>query len=177
MSDDLDEDDHRALEMYAHYGLAMYYAQVLERTLANAITMAQTKSKEFGTRDDFDLAMLSSPGATMGKLLGRLTPFVADDVELVADLERALDLRNEFAHHFFWKHAVDADSRAGRERMIAASVEARDRFWSMTERLEPVLRRFLASLGISHEMYAREVTSAMADLLRDAQQPQPRREE
>jgi len=169
MIDDLDEDNYQAREMYARYGLAMYNAQVLERALANAITMAQTTSKEFGTRADFDAAMISNSSVTMGKLLRRLKPFVADDVELVADLEKALALRNEFAHDFFWNHAVDADSREGRDRMIVASVEAYDYFWSMTERLEPVVRRYLDSLGISPEVHARHVASAMADMLRAAQ--------
>jgi hypothetical protein len=177
MGDDLDEDDYQSREMYAGYGLAMYYAQVLERALANAIAMAQTASTEFGTRADSDAATFSDSSATVDNLLRRLGAFVADDVELVADLERALDLRTEFAHHFFWKHAIDTDSREGRERMIAASVEAKEHFWSMTERLEPVLRRFLESLGISPETYARDVRSAMAEMTRDAQQPQRKREE
>ena len=177
MGDELDDDDDQSREMYAVYGLAMYYAQVLERSIANAIAMAQTTSAEFGTRADFDAAMSSDSSATVDTLLRRLGAFVADDVELVADLERALDLRTEFAHRFFWKHAVDADSREGRERMIAASVEAKEHFWSMTERLEPVLRRFLESLGISPETYARDVRSAMAEMPHDAQQPQRTRDE
>jgi len=172
MSGDLDEDDDQAREMYAGFGLAMYYAQVLERALANAITMAQTTSAEFGTRADSDGATFSKPGAVVDELVDRLGPFVADDVDLVADLEKALDLRTEFAHHFFWKHAVDADSREGRARMIADSAAAKDRFWSITERLEPVLRRFLESLGISSDTYARNVRSAMAEMPRDAKQPQ-----
>jgi hypothetical protein len=176
MGDELDDDDDQSREMYAGYGLAMYYAQVLDRSIANAITMAQTMSAEFGTQADLD-ATFSGSSATEDKLLRRLGAFVADDVELVADLERALDLRTEFAHHFFWKHALDADSREGRERMIAASVEAKDRFWSMTERLEPVLRRFLESLGISPETYARNIRSAMAEMRRDALRPQRKRDE
>jgi hypothetical protein len=177
MGDDLDEDDYQAREMYAGYGLAMYYAQVLERALANAITMAQSTSAEFGTRTDSDGATFSKSGAVVDELVDRLGPFVADDVDLVADLEKALELRTEFAHHFFWKHVVDADSREGRERMIAESEEAKDRFWSTTERLEPVLRRFLESLGISPETYARNVRSTMAEMPRDAQQPQREAEE
>jgi hypothetical protein len=176
MSDDLGEDDDQSREMYAGYGVAMYYAQVLERALANAISMAQTTSTEFGTLADFDAAMRSDSSATVDTLLRRLEAFVADDVELVADLERALDLRTEFAHDFFWRHVVDADSREGRERMIAASVAAKDRFWSVTERLEPVLRRFLESLGISPEHYAREVRSVLGEMPRDAQQPQRKEE-
>ena len=177
MSGDLDEDDDQAREMYAGFGLAMYYAQVLERALANAITMAQTTRAEFGTRTDSDGATFSKPGAVVDKLVDRLGPFVADDVDLVADLEKALDLRTEFAHHFFWKHVVDADSREGRERMIAESEEAKDRFWSTTERLEPVLRRFLESLGISPETYARKVRSEIADVLPDVKHAQRMRED
>lgn len=177
MGDELDDDDDQSREMYAGYGLAMYYAQVLERSIANAIAIAQTTSAEFGTRADFDAATFSTSSATVDTLLRRLGAFAADDVELVADLERALDLRTEFAHHFFWKHAVDVDSREGRGQMIAASMEAKEQFWSMTERLEPVLRRFLESLGISPETYARNVRSAMAERPRDAQHPQREPEE
>lgn len=94
MQEDISPRDHHTREMYAHYGLAMYYAQVVEAGLKNALVMAQLDAEDFASMDDFDDAWATNFTTAMGRLVGKMTAHLDGDDELGADLRLALAMRN-----------------------------------------------------------------------------------
>lgn len=47
MEEDIDPGDHHTREMYARYGLAMYFAQVVGAGIRNALAMAELADAQF----------------------------------------------------------------------------------------------------------------------------------
>ena len=149
--DDLPDEAYHRRETFAHYGAAMFYAQVLEQGLLNALTFAQTATHESGTQELFDMNFFANNSVTMGRMLHRFKPFLGIDLSLIEALTGALDLRNHFAHRFWVIHDKDFFSFAGREEMTAECRRAQETFQEVDARLTPVLERYLRSMGITPE--------------------------
>jgi hypothetical protein len=66
--EDLDDEAFQIKQVFTTFGLASYHGQVLQRGLANVLTVARTDS-ESGTQDDFDSFMVEHLAATMGRLI------------------------------------------------------------------------------------------------------------
>lgn len=161
-------DDHQTREMYARYGLAMYFAQVVEASIKSALVMAELSTSKFATLDDFDDSWAENFAVTMGKLLRKLTPFLADDTALGDDLQLALLMRNQLAHHFFWDHSVDATTTEGRSRMITECMSAAEFYQDIEQRLELVVRRYSESIGTTPEVFAARLADSMGELVDSA---------
>lgn len=67
--EDLDDAVYQTREVYAQYGRSMYYAQVLEHGLVNALSFAQIASDSTPTRETLDFNFDRNTSATMGLLL------------------------------------------------------------------------------------------------------------
>lgn len=164
--DDLDDDSYQRREVYANYGAAMFFAQVLEQGIINALTFAQTAAHPNGTQELFDRHALENSTVTMGRLLERFKPFVGGDVHLVEALQGALRVRNDLAHHYWVKHDKNFFSFTGREIMLAESISAQELFQEVDARVGPVLERYLRSMGITPEQQD-AVKQESFDRLRD----------
>jgi hypothetical protein len=161
-------DDRQTREMYARYGLAMYFAQVVEASIKSALVMAELSSSKFATLDDFDDSWAENFTVTMGRLVRKLTPFLAGDTALGDDLQLALLMRNQLAHHFFWDHAADATTTEGRSRMITECVSAVAFYQDIEQRVEMVVRRYSESVGTTPEVFAARLEESRDELIADA---------
>ena len=104
--------DEHVKTVYAHFGLALYLAQVLEHGLANALMYAELLPRRAGKpvlrkqwEAEFDGFMNQQFEQTLGRLirgLGKTTPVPTDLEDLLTD---ALKTRNFLAHHFFRERA------------------------------------------------------------------------
>jgi hypothetical protein len=148
--EDLDDEAYQIKQVYAMYGLAAYQAQVLERGLANVLTVAHTKVSG-GNRDDFDAFLEQHLKATMGRLVNLLGPHVVGDGNLLPNLREAMEERNRLAHRFFREHELNFASFSGREEMLAELHGLIQLFEEVDGSLRPVVDRFLASVGMTPE--------------------------
>ena len=170
IEEDIEPDDHHTREMYARYGLAMYFAQVVEAGIKNALILAQFSSQNFATLDDFDESWALNFKVTMGKLLQRFEPFLGDDNALGEDLELALAMRNQLAHHFFWDHAADAVTVEGRDRMMNECVATIEFFQELERRLTVVAHRYSAAAGTAPSVFTERIAASFDELLSDYDQ-------
>lgn len=161
--------DHHTREMYAPYGLAMYFVQVIEAAMKNALAMAQLESEQFATLDDFDDSWTKNFKVMMGTLSRRFEPFLGWDIELGEDLQLALALRNQLAHHFCWDHAPDAMTSDGLNRMITERMMAIQVFQEIEERFSLVVDRYSANAGTSPKVFAERLQGSMDVLLADSE--------
>lgn len=170
----IDPEDHHTREMYARYGLAMYFAQVVEAGIKNALVMAKLSSKEFATIGEFDESWAANFTVTLGRLVRGFKPYLAGDDALEADLQLALDLRNQLAHHFFWDHAADATTTEGRDRMIAECMATVEFFADISERLGVVVGRYSEAAGTPPEVFARRLAESEIELRVESEQASSR---
>lgn len=150
-------------EVYARFGLAVYYAQVLEHGLVNALVVLDLipsrrhlarSAEEWGAEvDAFTDRHFEVP-------MGRLMKSLRDVTQVGADLEgllrEALSKRNWLVHNFFRERAKDFMSSAGREQMIREVEECRDLFQTADNRLEAIVAPLRAKAGITDELLERE---------------------
>lgn len=148
--EDLDDEAYQIKQVYAVFGLASYQAQVLERGLANVLTVAHTNAVG-GNRDAFDAFLEQHLKVTMGRLVTLLGPHVVHDEGLLGNLRAALDERNRLAHRFYREHELDFGSFTGREEMLTDLHGMIALFEAVDSRLRPVIDRFLATVGITPE--------------------------
>lgn len=167
--DDLPDDAYQRREVFAHYGAAMFFAQVLEQGLVNALTFAQTATTPGSTQSTFDLNFDGNLRVTTGRLLHRIKPFLGDDTDLVDALTSALELRNRFAHTYWVEHDRNFFSFSCREVMMAEAIQAQTTFQQVDSRLNPVLARYLQSVGLTREQLDSYIAEEFESLRAEAE--------
>jgi hypothetical protein len=144
--------------VYAHFGLAVYLAQVLEHGLANALMCTELLPRRAGKpvprkqwEEEFNAFMEQQFKHTLGRLIQRLESItsVPDDLEDL--LTEALAKRNFLAHHYFRERAEPLMSHSGREQMIAELHEAQKLFERADDRLDKVTTPLLEGYGLTDD--------------------------
>lgn len=142
----------------AHFGLAIYLAQVLEHGLANALMCTELLPRRAGKpvprkqwEEEFNAFMEQQFKHTLGRLIQRLESItsVPDDLEDL--LTEALAKRNFLAHHYFRERAEAFMSHSGREQMIAELQEAQKLFERADDRLDKVTTPLLERYGLTDD--------------------------
>lgn len=158
-----DANGEQVKEVYARFGLAIYFAQVLEHGIINALVILDLipsrrhlarSADEWGS--EVDAFMDRHFQATMGRMMRNLrdTTQVDDDLEQL--LSEALRKRNWLVHDFFRERATEFMSSPGREQMISEVDGCRDLFQSADKRLEATVVPLRRRAGLTDELLARE---------------------
>lgn len=84
--DSLDDASYQCREVYAQYGLVMFYAQTLEQSLINVLTTAQMIVSDVRSQALFDKNFDKNFSVTMGRLRNRFKPFLDEDSELAENI-------------------------------------------------------------------------------------------
>jgi hypothetical protein len=157
-----DEDEH-VKEVYARFGLAVYFAQVLEHGLVNALVILDlipSRRHRARSRDEWgaevDAFMDRHFQATMGRMLRSLRDATQVDADLEQLLHDALSKRNWLVHDFFRERAAEFMSATGRERMLSEVDRCRHLLQSADKRLETTVGPLRTKAGITDELLSRE---------------------
>lgn len=165
-----DPESEQTRDVYAHFGLAMYWAQCLEQSIfqhllffdhfPKAITAYTTPEN---WKKDFDKYEARELAQTFGKLIHRLREAgqPTDNIEML--LDESLKSRNWLAHGYFADRAVYFTIPEGRVRMITELEVLKDQFRNCTDQLDaislPVARKF----GFNEEMLAKVQAEMVAE--------------
>lgn len=159
---EVDSKDEHVKTVYAHFGLALYLAQVLEHGIVNALVYLQLLPQRAGKpipreewKIEFDSFMERNFQATLGRMIKNLRAVVSVPAELEESLSKALTRRNYLAHHFFRERAEDFMSSRGREEMIAELEAAQSIFSAADEQLSEVTRAVRTKFGFTDERVAK----------------------
>jgi hypothetical protein len=144
-----DEDEH-VKEVYAYYGLAMYHAQCLERSLCILLAANTTNPRKM-TRNDYDKILESFFKKTLGGLLKKLNEVVNIPNNFEDNLIKALDKRNWLAHNYFWERAGHFMTSKGRDFMIQELSETSNLFESIDNEISGIIDKWAKKLGITEE--------------------------
>lgn len=157
------DDSEDVKEVYARFGLAVYFAQVLEHGVVNALVILDLipsrrhlarSSEEWGAA--VDGFMDRHFEATMGRMMKSLRDATQVSAELEGLLRGALKKRNWLVHDYFRERATEFMSSAGREQMLREVDECRDLFQTTDQRLESIVAPLRAKAGLTDELLERE---------------------
>ena len=173
MTDIPDEDDH-VKEVYARFGLAVYYAQVLEHGLVNALVVLElipARRADATTRDEWSATVDAFMDRQFETTMGRMMKTLRSVSEVPNDLDRVLAdglrRRNWLAHDFFRQRAESFMTRVGREHMLREVDECRIVFQDADARLDAAIAPLRQRAGLTEEhiqrLYAEMEDSAKHD--------------
>lgn len=151
-----DENEH-SKEYYAHFGLALYYSQVLEHQLVNMIVLLKRSQGLLPTESDFDSLYERKFSNTMGQLINEIKQLFQLTVDEINELKEILKQRNFIVHDFFKEKITLTFSRTGKDQIINELQEFVERVRNMDARLVVHSKEILEKLKITDEILEDEV--------------------
>ena len=173
-----DRDGAHIKEVYAHFGLAQYLAQVLEHGIVNALVYlelipSKLRSKQRKTREEwlqhFDEFMGRKFESTLGHLIKGLREHHVVASELERTLASALQARNWLAHAYFRDRSSEFMTEAGRESMIGEL----QRFQTLFERADELLESALKPTRLKYGFTDEQLEKAVAEALQESVNTKP----
>lgn len=162
MIEEMDDESWQTREVYAKYGLAMYFAQCFETGLVNLLVALKLKNKDKITRSDIDPFMEENYEKTLGKLISSLKQAMKISEGLEADLKELLDIRNYLAHRYFRVKAIDFMKKDGRQHMLSELKCFISKLESGDKKIESITAVICQRYGITDEI----ISKMIADLLK-----------
>lgn len=149
----MNKDEH-VREVYAHFGLSMYLAQVLEHGIVNTFIFLELipKTKVKWNPDEFDSYLNGEFDKTLGQLISKLQSLTTIDEDLEALLGGALKKRNWLAHHYFRERVDQFMSTLGRDSMVKELQQCQQLFNKADKKLEAIITPLRNKYGITDTM-------------------------
>lgn len=145
-------------EVYARFGLALYFVQVLEHQMVNMFVAAKLPEKNKVPVQEIDCLFDMRFNQTMGKLIKDLQTEFNLSEEEKSLLDSALKERNWLAHRYFREKAVDFMKPEGRSKMIEELALIVDHFENLDKILTRRHREYTKRYGINEEMIEKKST-------------------
>lgn len=161
-------------DVYAHFGLAIYLAQVLDHGIVNALVVSQhipNNLKSFKSQEEWESAVDAFmdglfASKTLGRLIGALKSAITLPEELGKLLSDALKTRNWLAHHYFRERVLEFMSSSGRDQMIEELVGAQKLLSSADKELDQLVRSLREQYGMTEEAIAASCAEMFASASR-----------
>ena len=146
--EELDANAQQRRETFARYGLAMYHAQCVEKSLA--ILVSSVFNNEFLPSDPNRRGEIQDKvfAKTIGRLINRMRKLVSVPPNLDRTLGDALQKRNWLAHKYFWARAGEVMTTRGRKKMIDELTELSDFFSRVDVHLVSIYEKWSKKVGI-----------------------------
>lgn len=165
-----EDDNHK--DVYAHFGLAIFRAQLLEHGIVNALVVCdlipnrrhQAKSREEWSAQ-VDQFMDGHFEKTAGTLMKALRKAITVSDELEQSLSRSLKLRNFLVHHFFRERVASWYTEQGRGDMIAALESAGDQFGESDQLIGAAVQPLKDRYGLTQEQEDQLLVELRADAI------------
>jgi len=163
MIEEMDDESWQTREVYAKYGLAMYFAQCLETGLVNLLVALKLKDRDKITRYDIDSLIEINYDKTLGKLISSLKQAMKTSEDLENDLKELLNIRNYLAHRYFRVKAIDFMKKDGRQHMLSELECFISKLEGGDKKIEYITAVIAEQYGITNETICKNVE----DLLKE----------
>jgi hypothetical protein len=159
----LDVENDHCKTVYAHFGLAAYYAQCFETSLGLFFLVERKLNHTKMTAHEFDALELVFQKKTLGALIKSFREQVSVGNEYEAVLDNALDRRNFLTHHFFRARAEYWMSERGRQKMLDELAEITDDLRKADGVIIAMYMAMTKALGITDQILEEEWDKLVAD--------------
>lgn len=157
MIEEIDNESWQVREVYAKYGLAMYFAQCLETELVNLLVALKLKDRDKITRSDIDSFMEENYKKTLGRLIQSLKKAMKIPENLEIELAELLNIRNYLAHHYFRDKATDFVNKDGRQNMLSELELIISKLVNGDKKISSIVSVIREQYGITEEMISKMV--------------------
>ena len=158
----MDRDDEEVRDVYAYYGLAMYWASCLEQSIFQHLLFFDHFPRAFASYEnaekwerEFDEFESKEMKQTMGKLVRRLKESGQPTTKIEASLDQSLKARNWLVHSYFPDRAVQFMLSDGRIEMISELQSLRDQFMDCANAIDELSKPILEKHGFTEEFQQR----------------------
>ncbi len=150
-----ENDNHK--DVFAHFGLAAYYAQCFEMELKNIFMLSIRANHHVLPPDFFDQCGATLDKQNLGTLVRDIRKVVSFDEGSASALDTALHNRNRLMHGFYERHTTDMLSHHGRISAIA-ELEAYTKSFKIADAVGRSVSGALCKvLGISEQLLETEL--------------------
>jgi hypothetical protein len=147
-----------AKDVFAHFGAAYYFAEVLHRGLCNLFVWTRVVPAGTMNRYRVEEHLAKAFSTTLGQLLGEIKTCFSEDE--LGTLGAAVSKRNYVAHHF-WYERVYLMATAEGCRTLIAELEAAEEMFRAADRLvDQVAAPYQAKMGLSSEILEKALQEA-----------------
>ena len=161
--DPTDPESAHIKEVYAHFGLAMFHSQCLERQIAILLATTHGPGLLNVTRNQFDSLLESLFHKTLGSLISDIRSVMDLSDGMATKLSDALRKRNWLTHGYFWERATAFTTTAGRASMIEELLTIGDSFHRIDQRLTRMTYEWAEANGVTREMIQQELDRLLQD--------------
>jgi hypothetical protein len=151
-------------EVYARYGLAMYFAQVVEHAIVNLMIALRLPERGALTERDIDEFRDEAFAMTFGRMLKELRRMGQPTQFVQRDLDQARNTRNWLAHRYFRDRAVQFMSPAGRAIMLQELDDATNLFLQVNESLERLSAEVRAVNNVGEDAIRQEYEQLLLEV-------------
>lgn len=158
----LDTESEQVRDVYAHFGLAVYWGQCVEQSIFQHLLFFDHLPKaiaKFTTPEnwanDFDIYEESEMSQTMGKLIRRLQEVGQQTSTLEHSLSNVLKSRNWLAHGYFSDRAIEFTMKDGRADMISELEEMKEQFQLCAQELDAITLPVMRKFGLKDDMLSK----------------------
>jgi len=138
-------------EIYAFFGFAAYWAQLLEHSALNLAIVLNLPALDQVSQELFEDLYGDLTKKTFGHLLKSSKKVVTLTEEDEIFLNEALELRNILTHHFFREHAEDLVSEVGRREMMQELQLIASKFKRADAMLEAIYAPLWEKYGVTED--------------------------
>ncbi|MFP4973810.1 hypothetical protein ACE6ED_00285 [Paenibacillus sp. CN-4] len=135
-------DNEQSKELFAYFGLAVYYSQALEQQLTNLLVLARLSDGDLPDESEIEELYQRKLGNSFGQLVKELEHYYPLSEDEGRELQRLWKQRNHIVHDYFKERIYDTFTPAGR----AAMIRELKRFKNKAAAMEAKLQRYCNDL-------------------------------
>ena len=138
-------------EVYARYGVAMYFAQHIEMSISVLLTTIKMSRGKIKTDLNYDFHLEKNFKTTLGRLIGYIKEVIEIDDKLEEDLEELLNLRNYLAHSYFRENSINFKKKDGRHQILSELKSIRQILEAGNKKIELISIPIFKHYGLTAE--------------------------
>lgn len=147
------DSDEQAKEVYAHFGLAIYFAQILEQLAINMIAIQKQTTKGLEKTEDIESLWddYDKGKRTFGVLVNEIKQCYSLSDDDYDELKRILKLRNYIAHDYFRFNIELFYSVSGQKRVIRDFIDFKNSVRKLDANLTVYLETYTQKIGLTKD--------------------------
>jgi len=153
----MDENEH-VKEVYAHYGLALYQVQCVERALCILLASEKAPNVKSITKYDYDNILNTLFKNTLGGLIRKMQKDIKITDDFEKNIEKALEKRNWLTHNYFWERAGHFMTPEGRNFMLKELQEISSFFECLDNYLVKIIDEWAKKNSLTTEFLEKQMT-------------------
>jgi hypothetical protein len=149
--EEIDQESWLARQVYAYFGLTIYWAQCIEHGIANVAVATGQADGLISTQEEFATDHAAMLRRTMGQARTELLRRRPDLTEFEDKLRRAVTLRNFLAHGYFRERTAAFMSTEGKEAMVHELERAAEFMEQVNEAFVGLSLDMIQAMGATEE--------------------------